>query len=293
MPIPEEARREPLLRMLCAQQISDSEMRTILRDSAREAEALVARYGDTFSSHVRHAQLDIAQQQAEMWRKVGYQAEINIGDGVDAASDSLSFLTELHMSSVGMTVANVRHAIMAQGRGGIESLISRGSNGIPLAQSVYKTSVASGEQLDRTVNAMLTIGASAREIATAVHKFIDPLTPGGASYAAMRLGRSELNNAFHRTSIDLNNASPFVEAMQWNLSGSHPKPDECNEYADRSHFKGGSPGVFQKGEVPAKPHPNCFCFVTPVVVDDDEFVKNFHAGKYDDYTDGHLGCSRA
>lgn len=285
--------REPLVRMLAAMQISDAEMRTLLRDASKEAEAIVKSYGDGFSSRLRAAQLDIARQQQEMWATIGNQVHVAIGDGVDAASDSMSFMMDTFMEGLGYNSTGMRYAILAQGRAGIDSLISKTANGIPLSQAVYSTSVASGQQLDRTVRAMVLNGASAREIATRVRGFINPDTPGGASYAAMRLGRSELNNAFHTTSIRLNNENPIVEAMKWNLSGSHPKPDECNAYAESSHFRGGEAGVFKKSQVPGKPHPNCLCYITPVPVSDKEFVKAFQRGDYDNWIDGQLGCSRA
>ena len=284
--------RDPLNRMLLATQINDADMRVLLRDSAEEARRIVARAGDGLGAAVRSAQLDLAHQQAKMWDGVAQQVTVAIGDGVDAAGESASFLTETMFGNLGLTTDYLRFSVLAQARAGINSIISRGAAGIPLSQQVYKTSVASGQRLDRMINAMLLNGSSAREIARRVHGFIDPLTPGGASYAAMRLGRTELNNAFHTTSVRLNNENPMVTHMKWNLSRSHPKADTCDEYANETHVRNGEPGVYSKGDVPNKPHPQCFCYVTPVTVGDEEFIKNFHAGKYDSYIDGMLGCSR-
>lgn len=293
MPAAQPDPREPLSRMLYAQQISDAEMRMLLRDSAAEAKAIVDHYGDGFAGRARQAQLDIARAQQQMWRKVGDHTKIAIGDGADAASDSVAHLSEMWATSLGVETTNMRYALLAQGRAGIDSLISRGAAGIPLSQQVYRTSVASGDRLDRMINALLLNGASAREIATRVKGFIDPSTPGGASYAAMRLGRTELNNAFHETSKSHYQESPFIEGVKWSLSSSHPKPDECDQYAHDVHFRGGEPGVFRPNDVPPKPHPQCFCYMVPTMVDDDEFIKQFKSGKYDNYIDRQLGCSRA
>jgi hypothetical protein len=267
-------------------------MRVLLRDAAAESKRIIEHYGDGIGTRIRQAQLDVARSQQLMWRRVGHQAQVAIGDGVDAAADSMAYLTEVYMNSVGLGASYLRQSILRQARSGIDSYISRGTNGIPLAQSVYKSSVESGQRLDRMINAMLLNGASAKEIARRAASFINPDTPGGVSYAAMRLGRTELNNAFHRTSKDLYQQSPFVVAVKWNLSGSHPKPDLCNEYAENSHMRNGEAGVFRDSEVPGKPHPHCLCYVTPVTEDDDEFVRKFQSGAYDDYIDGELGCSR-
>ena len=281
--------RDPLNRVLRAHKLTDAEMRVILRDAAREAEQIVLSYGDSFSASVRRAQLDIARSQMTMWHKVGDLTHIAIGDGADAASESVARLMSVYMNSLGYTTEGMRYALLAQGRAGIANLISRTANGIPLSQQVYRTSVLSNGQLQRTINALVANGASAREIATRVRQFVDPRTPGGASYAAMRLGRTELNNAFHTTSISHYQANPFVDGVKWSLSRSHPKADKCDEYANSSHFRGGPPGVYKPNDVPPKPHPQCFCFLAPTVVDDDQFVREFKAGKYNAYQDGELG----
>jgi hypothetical protein len=73
--------------------------------------------------------------------------------------------------------------------------------------------------------------------------------------------------------------------MRWNLSGSHPEPDECNEYAEQSHMPNGEAGLWLPEEVPLKPHPNCLCYVTPENVSRDQFIADFESGKYDTYVD--------
>lgn len=280
--------RDPLNAVLRAHRITDAEMRTLLRDSAREAKVILSRYGDGIGSEVRRAQLEVARNQQLMWRSVGHLTQVGIGDGADAASDSVFRLMDVYLNGLGYATENMRMAILAQGRAGIENLLSRRVNGIPLSEQVYKTSVQSGQRLARTIDALVLNGASAKEIANAVFKYIDPATPGGASYAAMRLGRTELNNAFHTTSLQHYQQNPFIETVGWRLSGSHPKPDKCDEYANGTHFKGGGPGEYKPDDVPDKPHPQCFCYLEPGVADDDAFVKNFKAGRYNNYIDRQL-----
>lgn len=274
--------------MLKAQSITDAEIRTVLRDSATEAKRIINRYGDGIGADVRRAQLEVARSQQLMWRRVGDLTQVAVGDGADAASESVWKLMDVYLSSVGFVTENMRMAILAQGRAGITNLLSRRQNGIPLSEQVYKTSVESGQRLARTIDAMIVNGASAREIANATYKFINPATPGGASYAALRLGRTELNNAFHTTSLNAYQDNPFIDAVKWSLSGSHPKSDECDEYAKEVHFSGGGPGVYRPEDVPNKPHPQCFCYLEPQVPSDEEFIAAFHAGKYNNYIDRQL-----
>lgn len=42
------------------------------------------------------------------------------------------------------------------------------------------------------------------------------------------------------------------------------------------------PGLFYTADVPEKPHPQCLCFITPYLPDEDEFLNNLLKGDYDD-----------
>lgn len=156
----------------------------------------------------------------------------------------------------------------------------------PLAQRIYRSGVALDGRISAGINSALLRGLSAREFAAEAVDWFNPGTPGGARYAAMRLARTEINNAFHAMAV--NSADhPWVKGMQWHLSRSHPKPDECDELARKNPDHLGE-GVYKVKNVPRKPHPHCFCFVTPVVMDEDEFLDDLVGGKFDKHIDGIL-----
>jgi hypothetical protein len=154
---------------------------------------------------------------------------------------------------------------------------------IPLAESVYRNEALSSGKIDRIVDDALSRGASAAELARDVRAFVNPNTRGGVRYAAQRLGRTELNNAFHATQVRQAQQQPWVTAVKWELSGSHPVPDECNEYAEGVFYAGGKPGEWKPEDVPAKPHPNCLCFTTPVDIGREAFVDGLLKGDFDAY----------
>jgi hypothetical protein len=110
---------------------------------------------------------------------------------------------------------------------------------------------------------------------------IRPDTPGGVGYAAKRLGRTEVNNAFHAQAINDVREKPWVNAVKWNLSKVHvPKPgDKCELYDGQ---------IFGKDEVPNKPHPQCMCYITPELEPWDSVEANIIAGLYDSYIDENL-----
>lgn len=147
----------------------------------------------------------------------------------------------------------------------------------PLSRRVYKSRSLSNGYVERIIRSQLAVGGSARDIAQRVRSHINPSTPGGVSYAAMRLGRTELNNAFHATSIALMDDRPWIDQAQWNLSKRHDEKTgcKCEEYAVLKYFP--------IDRIPRKPHPQCRCFTTPVLIDWQTFENNLQIGMYDSY----------
>lgn len=152
-----------------------------------------------------------------------------------------------------------------------------------LAESVWKTEALANHQVSQAVNRALARGDSAKDLANSVKHLINPDVPGGISYAAKRLGRTEINNAFHATAIKTAQDQPWVNQMEWNLSKRHEDDpgDECERYASQRYF--------DVERVPDKPHPNCRCYVTPKQEDYDNFEQNLLSGQYDKYLDEQLG----
>jgi hypothetical protein len=147
---------------------------------------------------------------------------------------------------------------------GIQNAMARmqGRSYRPLSRKVYHTAALSKGQLNRMINYHLARESSGRELAHDVRQFVRPDVSGGIRSASLRLGRTELNNAFHAVSVDQARKNPYVTGMRWHTSGSHPRPDHCDDYAGQ---------VFELHEVPNKPHPNCFCYVTPETITSSQF----------------------
>lgn len=146
---------------------------------------------------------------------------------------------------------------------------------LPLSRRVYKTESLANGSVSRLVNNHLARGDSADVIAESVSEHISPDTPGGIGYAAKRLGRTELNNAFHAQCIKQNQEKPWVTSIRWMLSKSHKNypGDPCEDYARMRDFP--------KDQVPRKPHPNCYCYVIPILEPYEIFEQNLLIGMYD------------
>lgn len=153
----------------------------------------------------------------------------------------------------------------------------------PLSERVYHSRALAQGQVSRMVNNHIARGSSAADLAKDVKEFIRPDAPGGVSYSAKRLARTELNNAFHAQSINDMANRPWVREVEWHLSKSHPArqpEDQCDLYAHRKYFPSGS--------VPPKPHPNCLCYLVPRMMDADEFAAHLASGRFDNWTENNL-----
>ena len=276
-------KNEPLIRYLRVQEAWERDLLYILKrassDVSKQIRDLAGKEGigaKVRADQLRLVQRELKKQQASLWRTIGSTVEAGKMEAAAAAVETNFVYTDMLLRSqfTRAEIETMLESAQAQARRGLDHALSRmnGLSNIPLSQQVYRTRALSEGMVDRRIMNAIARGASWRELANDVRQFINPNVLGGVSYAAKRLGRTELNNAFHATAVTEAIENPYVTGMQWNLSGSHPKPDECNEYAEQVHYRGGEPGVYKPEQVPAKPHPNCLCFMTPEVVDEDEFV---------------------
>lgn len=282
----------PLVGLMYVSQGMEAALNNLLVDAATDAvlrmTALAGRAG--VGAQVRRAQY--AQVRAELLKTAeglytgagGVLVQSAAAAGAEAAK-AATRLDDVLFREFGGVPPALAAAHRAQARNTINQYIARTTNGIPLSDQVYKTQRLSSGFIDQQINRSILLGESWKEMADRVKGSIRPDTRGGVAYAAKRLGRTEINNAFHTAQVNAHLDEPWVVGYKWNLSGSHPKADKCDELANEEHYQGGGPGVFRKGDVPQKPHPQCMCFITTEAVDEDEFVNGFLRGDYDKYLD--------
>lgn len=264
--------------------ITHRQLSTLLKEAAAEAELLieqnVSKLG-TVSGQVRNAQLEaaiagIGPVSTELWNGTGKVTRAGMYEaGVAAADQSIDL--DMIMGMPGNGIIQYAHAIHYEATQAVEDVISRRTEGFALSERIYMHGKLTTKQVGRIVEKGLVLQKSAKEIAKDVRGHYRPDVPGGTSYAAMRLARTEINNAHHSTTRRLGADKPWVKAMKWNLSKSHPKPDPCDEYA--AHDEGMGQGVWV--DPPDKPHPQCLCWLTHVHIESEEFVNNLVKGDYD------------
>jgi hypothetical protein len=285
--------RDWLLKQLQVMRASDRDVIALLKSFRDDVNRMLRQVDGRpgVGALVRQQQLllikrNLQREQAKLWRSLG---DIVRARRLEAASRSINlakaldtFLLVAGKVRGGRAIAEkIAQAELAAAERVMDRLIARlvGSSYIPLSQVVYNSEVAINGAVDRLVNSAIARGLSAREFALEARPYINPFTPGGVQYAAMRLARTEINNAAHAVAVDAQRDKPWVTGMRWHLSGSHPRPDVCDQLAKGSNGK----GIYETDAVPAKPHPHCFCFVTPETVDEAQFLDNLVGGQYNSY----------
>lgn len=263
----------PQRRYLQVQRQADVETRRILirtaEDIARRLRMLDITPG--VGAKVRAAQLRItlAGINQELSTALVDQLGTVVTSGMDAAAqaalDASQAIDDVlwHATNDDARVRVLMESFRDQAMNGLR--VDAGRQRRKLSATVYRNYRRNAKEIETIIRSGIIQGNGARELARTVFRFISPSTPGGASYASMRLARTELNNAFHQQQIR-SGQKWWVEGIRWNLSGSHPRPDQCNVYADDNG------GIFRQKEVPAKPHPQCLCFLTYDTLTPDQFV---------------------
>lgn len=260
---------------------AEKDLARILETTAKAIERRIATLKVGVGGVVRAAQLrlvlaQIRKLQRNMWRNAldpTMAAEIDAA--LQAGESAVEALTRVAYTALTPDAAEilVRGLTLAAQSGLKNDAIRRKR---ALSARVYKLDALHEEKVEDIIRAGLIAGLSARELAKDAYQYVSPTTKGGASYAAMRLARTEINNAFHERQIE-GATRPGVTGVKWNLSGSHKVPDECNVYAAHEPYA--------PDKVPEKPHPQCFCFLTYETMSPKDFQDGLAAGDFDDEID--------
>lgn len=263
---------------------AEKDMARILELTARSIRARILKLGTGVGADVRKAQLiltlsAIRKMQRQMWRtNVLGVVTRGVDDAEEAAESAIEAMSRVAYASLPDRAAEyLIDGLKAAAVSGLKS--DRARRKRELSERVYRQSALHEGKVEDLIRQGIISNLSAKELAATVYDYISPSVKGGASYAAMRLARTEINNAFHERQLQ-GATRPGVEAVKWNLSGSHVVPDKCNVYAGN-----GGNGHWAPDKVPDKPHPNCFCYLTYIMQKAKDFAAALAAGDYDDEID--------
>jgi hypothetical protein len=264
----------------------DVQVDELLRDAMKAAEEELAYLDHSTisavvrSAHIMQAVTSISAALSQLWMSMG---DLVRAGQEEARTEALKMSfdwdkTLLYLAIPPGARAALKQSLIEGGRFNVEAALARVyKTRLPLSAQVYKTAELTSGWVEHRVNLAISRGATPAQLAREVRAFINPNVRGGAAYAAKRLARTEIVSAYHAVIVVHNEDKPWVTSIKWNLSGSHPSVDICDELARRNG------GIFPKNKVPAKPHPQCLCYIVPVVVSEEDFLKRFRAGNFRKY----------
>jgi hypothetical protein len=278
---------------------TDGEVLRLLAAAAKDTERTIAAemgkpgFGKkTQVAQQRQILTSIHGGMKSMWENVGSLTIFGEKQAAQAALEATTFMMETAYANSGREAEELMRSLRYQARAGIDAFISREENILQLSRRVYQNIPYSMGQVQKEIKKGLIRQLSARDLAANVRDMIRPDVQGGVSYAAMRLARTEINNAFHFSQIRYTREMPWVEGYKWNKSRSHGAVDVCDTRAQKNH-EGLGRGVYSKKNVPGKAHPQCLCFLTTVTADRGKFEKRLRSGAYDKFLnqaeDGNFG----
>lgn len=141
-------------------------------------------------------------------------------------------------------------------------------DGLTLSERIHGQILAPARrQIEDAVTQAVAEGAPAKELGRQLESLLTAKNTENARYNAMRIARTEINNAYREAHIQSaqqpdGTLKPFLSGIRWNLSLSHPAPDICDAWA--SHDSGLGQGVYLPGAVPVD-HPHGLCYTVSVL----------------------------
>lgn len=275
------ARLNALTRTLDAQQrMSDALRRAYtdlddllaLREGVRMDEAMLWR---SKLSVIRELLLDVAQTLQDTVRA-----------GVTETADDMAAIRAAATERL-MGVNGARFAgSFAEVPAGVVDLYTRrlDREGLKLSPAIWAE--AQIPEIEERITAALARGQASIRLSSEVSQSLEenlrrfvlgtgpgePPKGGSIRYKATRLARTEINNAYWEANVLTAHASPVVEAQVWQLSARHRIWDTCDLFAHQEAYDLGA-GVYPTGKVPAKPHPQCLCYLEDVLRPVDEWAE--------------------
>lgn len=268
---------------------TDGDILRLLSEAAKDTEKTIratagsAKFGRmTQNAQQKMLLTSIHGGMKAFWENVGSLTIFGEKEAAAAALDATSLMMQTAYANSGREGAELARSLKYQGQAGIDAFISREENLLQLSRRVYRNVPLSMGMVQKEIKKGLIRQLSAKELAENVAHMIRPDVKGGVSYAAMRLARTEINNAFHFSQIRYTREMPWVDGYKWNKSRSHAHTDICDTRAQDNH-DGIGRGVYKKGNVPGKAHPQCLCYLTTVTADAGTFEKRLRSGAYDKF----------
>lgn len=152
----------------------------------------------------------------------------------------------------------------------------RADNGMNLSQKLWVQSEGLKKELEQAISTAIDKGQSAVVLSKRISKYLSDFPSMKADYtekygkavscrdcqyASIRLARTEINTAYREAEQLRWKQFDFILGYEVKLSKRHPAPDICDDLE----------GKYPKDFRFVGWHPNCMCYVVPIVMSDEEY----------------------
>ena len=158
----------------------------------------------------------------------------------------------------------------------LKAFQQRVDRGMNLSQKLWVQSQALKKEMEQTISTAIDKGQSAVTLSKRISKYLSDYPSMKADYAerygkavscldcqyaSIRLARTEINMAYRKAEQTRWQQFDFILGYEVKLSKRHPAPDICDDLIGR----------YPKDFVLLGWHPNCMCYVIPIVMSDEEY----------------------
>lgn len=158
----------------------------------------------------------------------------------------------------------------------LKAFQNRVDKGLSVSQKLWYQSQALKKELEHTISTAIERGQSAVVLSKRISKYLldypslkadyaekfgKAATCANCQYASIRLARTEINMAYRKAEQTRWQQFDFILGYEIKLSKRHPAPDICDDLL----------GIYPKDFVFLGWHPNCMCYVVPIVMSDEEY----------------------
>lgn len=180
----------------------------------------------------------------------------------------------LQAAQAPLSTITVQRAFGDVNTAAVEAFWARTKNGMKLSDRIWNTAQSAREDMRTLIADGIARGRDVVQVARDLEQYVNKgaatmagdypgmlarmgkRVPKDVCYEALRLARSEMSMAFMEGTYASGRVNPAYKGVRWNLSGSHPLPDICDDLASADLY-GLGPGGYPAGDEPPYPHPNC------------------------------------
>lgn len=254
---------------------NDKAIIALWEDAAVEVSKKIRKSNGLKKQHLRNVLLDILRELNKAYRDL---MKTDLSEAIklqyDFNRDIMWQITKSQPSVEKLiSKAGLSHVYSGLADEAAKAFLARKTAGLTLSQRIWRnnqqaysiilklatTGDLSSYEMARALEKYLTKDASALTVGESkilMERFKGTL-PKDIKYAAFRLARTEITNAFAQSTYSAGGKNPFYKGIEWRLSTAHRSSIQC--------ACPGLVGFHAKGNEPDVPHPNCMCSQIPVL----------------------------